>query len=78
MTFCQNFCFWFDNTRNLFTIADLSNVWVVCDVYTAVRLNAFPDSVFKGSVSDVRRRARGFGWCGDAAMPYPSGAQHCS
>ncbi len=56
-----------DNTPNLFTIADLSNVWVVCDVYendigdvhigdpAAVRLNAFPDRVFKGSVSDVSR-----------------------
>jgi len=56
-----------DNTPNLFTIADLSNVWVVCDVYendigdvqigdpAAVRLNALPDRVFKGSVSDVSR-----------------------
>jgi cobalt-zinc-cadmium efflux system membrane fusion protein len=56
-----------DNTPNLFTIADLSNVWVVCDVYendigdvhigdpAEVRLNAFPDRVFKGSVSDVAR-----------------------
>jgi cobalt-zinc-cadmium efflux system membrane fusion protein len=56
-----------DNTPNLFTIADLSNVWVVCDVYendigdvhigdpAEVRLNAFPDRVFKGSVSDVSR-----------------------
>jgi membrane fusion protein, heavy metal efflux system len=56
-----------DNTPNLFTIADLSDVWVVCDVYendlgdvhigdpAEVRLNAFPDRVFKGSVSDVSR-----------------------
>jgi membrane fusion protein, heavy metal efflux system len=56
-----------DNTPNLFTIADLSNVWVVCDVYendigdvhigdpAEVRLNAFSDRVFKGSVSDVSR-----------------------
>ncbi len=56
-----------DNTPNLFTIADLSNVWVVCDVYendigdvhigdpAEVRLNAFRDRVFKGSVSDVSR-----------------------
>jgi cobalt-zinc-cadmium efflux system membrane fusion protein len=56
-----------DNTPNLFTIADLSTVWVVCDVYendiadvhigdpAAVRLNAFPDHVFKGTVSDVSR-----------------------
>jgi membrane fusion protein, heavy metal efflux system len=56
-----------DNTPNLFTIADLSSVWVVCDVYendigdvhigdpAEVRLNAFPDRVFKGTVSDVSR-----------------------
>ena len=56
-----------DNTPNLFTIADLSNVWVVCDVYendlgdvhigdpAEVRLNAFSDHVFKGSVSDISR-----------------------
>jgi membrane fusion protein, heavy metal efflux system len=56
-----------DNTPNLFTIADLSNVWVVCDVYendigdvhigdpAEVRLNAFPDRVFKGTISDVSR-----------------------
>jgi cobalt-zinc-cadmium efflux system membrane fusion protein len=55
------------NTPNLFTIADLSNVWVVCDVYendlgevhvgdpAEVRLNALPDRVFKGNVSDVAR-----------------------
>jgi len=56
-----------DNTPNLFTIADLSNVWVVCDVYendlgdvhigdpAEIHLNAFPDRAFKGSVSDVAR-----------------------
>jgi cobalt-zinc-cadmium efflux system membrane fusion protein len=56
-----------DNTPNLFTIADLSNVWVVCDVYendledvhigdpTEVRLNAFPDRVFRGNISDISR-----------------------
>ena len=56
-----------DNTPNLFTIADLSSVWVVCDVYendlggvhlgdpAEVRLNAFPDRVFKGNVSDISR-----------------------
>jgi len=56
-----------DNTPNLFTIADLASVWVVCDVYendigqvhigdpAEVRLNAFPGRVFKGSVSDVSR-----------------------
>ena len=56
-----------DNTPNLFTIADLSNVWVICDVYendigdvhigdpAEGRLNALPDRVFKGGVSDVSR-----------------------
>ncbi len=56
-----------DNTPNLFTIADLSSVWVVCDVYendlgevhigdpAEVRLNAFSDRVFKGAVSDISR-----------------------
>jgi membrane fusion protein, heavy metal efflux system len=56
-----------DNSPTLFTIADLSSVWVVCDVYendlgdvhigdpAEVRLNAYPDRVFKGSVSDISR-----------------------
>jgi cobalt-zinc-cadmium efflux system membrane fusion protein len=56
-----------DNTPNLFTIADLSQVWVVCDVFendlglvqvgdaAEVRLNAFPDQIFKGAVSDISR-----------------------
>jgi cobalt-zinc-cadmium efflux system membrane fusion protein len=56
-----------DNTPNLFTIADLADVWVVCDIYennlgevhigdpAEIRLNAFPDRVFKGKVSDVSR-----------------------
>ncbi|HEX8926127.1 MAG TPA: efflux RND transporter periplasmic adaptor subunit [Terriglobales bacterium] len=56
-----------DNTPNLFTIANLSDVWVVCDVYendlgevhlgdpAEIRLNAFPDRVFKGKVSDTSR-----------------------
>src|SRR5579862_8627737 len=47
-----------DNSPNLFTIADLSQVWVVCDVYendlsqiqvgdsAEIRLNAYPDKVF--------------------------------
>jgi cobalt-zinc-cadmium efflux system membrane fusion protein len=50
---------------NPFTISDLSNVWVVCDVYendlafvrigdyADVKLNAYPDKVFKGRVSNI-------------------------
>ena len=56
-----------DNTPNLFTIADLSEVWVVCDVFendlgevrvgdaAEIHLNAFPDRLFRGHVSDVSR-----------------------
>ena len=54
-----------DNTPNLFTIADLSTVWVVCDVFendlgqvqvgdsAEIRLNAFPDRVFQGKVENI-------------------------
>ena len=54
-----------DNSPNLFTIADLSEVWVLCDVYendlhrvrlgdsAEVRLNAFPDRVFTGRVGNI-------------------------
>jgi cobalt-zinc-cadmium efflux system membrane fusion protein len=50
---------------NPFTISDLSNVWVVCDVYendlpnvrigdnAEIRLNAYPDRVLQGSVSNI-------------------------
>jgi len=56
-----------DNTPNLFTIADLSQVWVVCDVFendlgqvhvgdpAEVRLNAFADRIFRGKVADISR-----------------------
>jgi cobalt-zinc-cadmium efflux system membrane fusion protein len=56
-----------DNSPNLFTIADLSRVWVVCDVYennlsqvrigdyADVRLNAYPDRNFRGRVSNIGR-----------------------
>ena len=56
-----------DNTPNLFTIADLSQVWVLCDVFendlgdvhlgdtAEIRLNAFPDQVFHGKVADISR-----------------------
>ncbi|HLV88773.1 MAG TPA: efflux RND transporter periplasmic adaptor subunit [Candidatus Sulfotelmatobacter sp.] len=48
-----------------FTISDLSSVWVICDVYendlsgvrngdtAEVTLNAYPDRVFKGRVSNI-------------------------
>jgi cobalt-zinc-cadmium efflux system membrane fusion protein len=48
-----------------FTIADLSHVWVICDVYendlatvhlgqhADLRLNAFPGKVFSGTISDI-------------------------
>jgi membrane fusion protein, heavy metal efflux system len=54
-----------DNSPNLFTIADLSRVWVLCDVYendlsrvhlgqiAQVRLNAYPDRVFRASISNI-------------------------
>lgn len=56
-----------DNSPNLFTIADLSRVWVVCDVYedaltrvhlgdiAEVRLNALPDRAFRGQVGNISR-----------------------
>jgi membrane fusion protein, heavy metal efflux system len=56
-----------DNSPNLFTIADLSQVWVVCDVFendlaevhvgdsAQIRLNAFPDRNYKGTVADISR-----------------------
>jgi len=52
-------------SANPFTISDLSSVWIVCDVYendittlgvgeaADVRLNAFPDKILKGRVSNV-------------------------
>jgi cobalt-zinc-cadmium efflux system membrane fusion protein len=56
-----------DNTPNLFTIADLSQVWVVCDVFendlgdvhigdpAEIRLNAFPERILKGTITDISR-----------------------
>ena len=56
-----------DNTPNLFTIADLGEVWVVCDVFendlgevhlgdaAEIHLNAFPDRLFHGKVADISR-----------------------
>jgi cobalt-zinc-cadmium efflux system membrane fusion protein len=54
-----------DNSPNLFIIADLSEVWVLCDVYendmarvhlgdsAEVRLNAFPDRALHGRVGNI-------------------------
>jgi cobalt-zinc-cadmium efflux system membrane fusion protein len=56
-----------DNSPNLFTIADLSRVWVLCDVYennlaqvhlgdfADVRLNAYPNKVSRGRVGNISR-----------------------
>jgi cobalt-zinc-cadmium efflux system membrane fusion protein len=56
-----------DNTPSLFTIADLSQVWVVCDVYendlsevhvgdsAEIKLNAYPSKMFHGKVGDISR-----------------------
>src|SRR5262249_43587093 len=56
-----------DNSPNLFTIADLTQVWVLCDVYendlgevhvgdtTKLRLKAYPDKVYRGRIADISR-----------------------
>ena len=56
-----------DNSPNLFTIADLTQVWVLCDVYendlgevhlgdtAEIRLNAYPDKTYHGKVADISR-----------------------
>jgi cobalt-zinc-cadmium efflux system membrane fusion protein len=53
------------SSPNPFTISDLTSVWVVCDVYendmasirigesADIKLNAFPDRMIKGRVSNV-------------------------
>ncbi len=54
-----------DNSPSLFTIADLSRVWILCNVYendlgkvhvgdaAEVRLNGYPDSLLRGTVSNI-------------------------
>jgi cobalt-zinc-cadmium efflux system membrane fusion protein len=54
-----------DNSPNLFTIADLSVVWIVCDVfendmpsirmgeYADIHLAAYPNRVLKGRISNI-------------------------
>lgn len=56
-----------DNSPNLFTIADLSHIWILCDVFendlskvhlgdtAEVRLNAFPDRPLRARVSNIGR-----------------------
>jgi cobalt-zinc-cadmium efflux system membrane fusion protein len=53
------------SSPNPFTISDLSNVWILCDVYendlgnvhvgemAEIRLTAYPDKVFSGRISNV-------------------------
>jgi membrane fusion protein, heavy metal efflux system len=53
------------SSTNPFTISDLSDVWIVCDVYendlsdvrlgdsADVRLNAYPDQVVTGTISNI-------------------------
>ncbi|HLJ46982.1 MAG TPA: efflux RND transporter periplasmic adaptor subunit [Bryobacteraceae bacterium] len=54
-----------DNSPNLFTISDLSEVWIMCDVYendlpyvrlgeyADIHLNAYPNMVLKGRVGNI-------------------------
>jgi len=54
-----------DNSPNLFTIADLSHVWIICDVYendlpsvhigefADVRLTAYPGRVLKARIDNI-------------------------
>jgi len=56
-----------DNSPNLFTIADLSNVWILCDVYendlarvhlgdrAEIELNAYPNRRLAGRVTNISR-----------------------
>ncbi len=54
-----------DNSPNLFTISDLSHVWIICDVYendlsfvrvgeyADVHLNAYPNVVLRGRIDNI-------------------------
>jgi cobalt-zinc-cadmium efflux system membrane fusion protein len=54
-----------DNSPNLFTISDLSKVWIICDVYendmsfvhlgeyADIHLNAYPNVILKGRVDNI-------------------------
>jgi membrane fusion protein, heavy metal efflux system len=53
------------SSPNPFTISDLTNIWIVCDVYESdmanvrigeiadIKLNAYPDRMLKGKVSNI-------------------------
>ena len=55
----------FSGSSTVFTIADLSTVWIICDVYendmpklqlgqtAQIRLNAYPDKPLVGHISDI-------------------------
>jgi membrane fusion protein, heavy metal efflux system len=55
----------FSGSATAFTVADLSSVWVICDVYendipklavgqeATIKLNAYPDRPLKGRISDI-------------------------
>jgi membrane fusion protein, heavy metal efflux system len=55
----------YSGSSNAFTIADLSHVWIICDVYendlpsvhlgqhADIRLTAYPDKVLSGVISDI-------------------------
>lgn len=55
----------YSGSANAFTIADLSHVWIVCDVYennlppvhigqnAEIRLTAYPDRILTGVISDI-------------------------
>jgi membrane fusion protein, heavy metal efflux system len=55
----------FSGSATAFTVADLTNVWVICDVYendipklalgqvATIRLNAYPDRPLTGRISDI-------------------------
>jgi cobalt-zinc-cadmium efflux system membrane fusion protein len=54
-----------DNSPNLFTISDLAEVWILCDVYendlkdihmgefADIHIDAYPNLILKGRVSDI-------------------------
>jgi membrane fusion protein, heavy metal efflux system len=54
-----------DNSPNLFTISDLSKVWIICDVYendmsfvhvgeyADIHLNAYPNVILKGQIQNI-------------------------